>query len=53
MEVRMIMNIGKIPQVFIIESPKDRFMDKEQAIYEAIDQLEELLKSMKKEESEG
>jgi hypothetical protein len=53
MEVRMIMNIGKTPQVFIIENPKDRFLDKEKAIYEAIDELEALLKSIKKEESEG
>lgn len=53
MEVRMIMNIGKTPQVFIIESPKDRFMDKEQAIYEAIDELERLLQSLKNEDREG
>ena len=53
MEVRMIMNIGKAPQVFIIESPKDNFMDKEQAIYDAIDELARLLHSIKKEESEG
>lgn len=53
MEIRMIMNVGKTPRVLIIESPEDHFMDKEQAIYEALDQLGELLNSMKKEEREG
>ena len=53
MEIRMIINKGKVPQVILIESPKDKFMDKEKAIYEAIDQLERLLKSVMNEEREG
>lgn len=53
MEIRMIVNAGKTPQVVIIESARDKFMDKEKAIYEAIDQLEALMKSMKKEDMEG
>lgn len=53
MEIRMIVNAGKTPQVFILESARDRLIDKEKAIYEAIDELERLLQSIKNEDREG
>lgn len=52
MEIRMVHKDGRV-RVMIIEGPEDKFLDKEQAIKESIDELAALLESIKKENMEG
>lgn len=52
MEIRMIHKDGKV-RVMIIEEPGDKFVDKEQAIKKCIDELAELVESIKREDMEG
>ena len=52
MEIRIRYDKG-IPFVLIIQDPKDRFLDMEIAIKECIDELAELVQSMKNEDMEG
>ena len=52
MEIRIRYEKG-IPFVLIIQDPKDRFLDMEVAIKECIDELAELVQSMKNEDMEG
>lgn len=52
MEIRMVHRDGKV-RVMIIEEPGDKFLDKEQAIKKCIDELAELVESLKREDMEG
>lgn len=51
MEIRIKYSKG-VPFVMIIEDPADRFLDLEQAIKECIDELAELVQSIKIEKME-
>lgn len=48
MEIRIKYSKGT-PFVMIIQGPEDRFLDTEKAIKECIDELEELIQSIKNE----
>ena len=52
MEIRIKYSKGT-PLVMIIQSPEDRFLDTEKAIKECIDELAELINSIKNEDMEG
>lgn len=52
MEIRIKYEKG-IPFVLIIQDPKDRFLDMEIAIKDCIDELAELVDSIKNEDMEG
>lgn len=52
MEIRMVHRDGKV-RVMVIEEPGDKFLDKEQAIKKCIDELAELVESIKREDMEG
>ena len=52
MEIRIKYSKG-IPFVMIIQGPEDRFLDIENAIKECIDELAELVNSIKNEDIEG
>lgn len=52
MEIRIKYSKG-VPFVMIIEDPADRFLDMEMAIKECIDELTELVESIKNEDMEG
>ena len=51
MEIRIKYSKGT-PFVMIIQSPEDRFLDTEKAIKECIDELAELINSIKNEDME-
>lgn len=52
MEIRIKYSKGT-PFVMIIQDPKDKFLDIEMAIKECIDELAELVESIKNEDMEG
>ena len=52
MEIRIKYNNGT-PFVIIIQGPEDRFLDIENAIKDCIDELAELVGSIKREDMEG
>lgn len=52
MEIRIKYQKG-VPFVMIIEEPGDKFIDFENAIKECIDELAELVQSIKNEDMEG
>lgn len=52
MEIRIKYSKGT-PFVMIIQGPEDRFLDVEEAIKECIDELAELIQTIKNEDMEG
>ena len=52
MEIRIKYSKG-VPFVMIIQGPEDRFLDFEQAMKDCIDELAELVQSIKNEDMEG
>ena len=52
MEIRIKYEKG-VPFVMIIQGPEDRFIDIEEAIKDCIDELAELVNSIKEEDMEG